>query len=222
VSASSSTRVQDLSQTELTAVCQVCHEAGQRDAQFYVVGAGLPSLPRVLAEARSYAEPLFEYWPIGALGPADASIALTRPAADVDVTWNDDVVSAVVEGSSGYPYVLQEFGKAAWDYAPGRAITLNDAAVGIRAGTEGLDHGFFRSRWERVNVSERANMRAMADVEGPSKSGEVAHRLGKRATAVAPTRATSIHKGLIYAPQHGLVAFTVPGMADFIKRQPTA
>jgi hypothetical protein len=45
--------------------------------------------------------------------------------------------------------------------------------------------------------------------------------LGKRATAVAPTRATLIHKGLIYAPQHGLVAFTVPGMADFINRQPT-
>jgi hypothetical protein len=109
--------------------------------------------------ARSYAERLFEYRPIGALGPADASIALTRPAADVDVTWNDDAVSAVVEGSSGYPYFLQEFGKAAWDYAPGPAITLDDAAVGIRAGTESLDHGFFRSRWERVNASERAYMR---------------------------------------------------------------
>jgi AAA ATPase domain len=215
--------MQDLTEAELTAVCQACHEAGQRDAQFYVVGAGLPSLPRVLAEARSYAERLFEYWPIGALGPADASIALTRPAADVDVTWNDDAVLAVVNDSAGYPYFLQEFGKAAWDYAPGPAITRSDAAVGIRAGTESLDHGFFRSRWERVNASERAYMRAMADDDdGPSQSGEVAQRLGKRATAVAPTRATLIHKGLIYAPQHGLIAFTVPGMAGFIKRQPTA
>lgn len=27
-------------------------------------------------------------------------------------------------------------------------------------------------------------------------------------------------KGLIYAPERGLVAFTVPGMVDFINRQP--
>ncbi|WP_197067849.1 hypothetical protein [Actinomyces polynesiensis] len=32
-------------------------------------------------------------------------------------------------------------------------------------------------------------------------------------------RARLIHKGLIYAPDHGIVAFTVPGMAGFIDRQ---
>lgn len=28
-----------------------------------------------------------------------------------------------------------------------------------------------------------------------------------------------IYKGLVYAPEHGLVAYTVPGMAAFISRQ---
>ncbi len=32
-------------------------------------------------------------------------------------------------------------------------------------------------------------------------------------------RANLINKGLIYAPEHGMVQFTVPGMADFIKWQ---
>ncbi len=36
---------------------------------------------------------------------------------------------------------------------------------------------------------------------------------------VGPTRANLIHKGLVYAPEHGLIAYTVPGMADFIERQ---
>jgi hypothetical protein len=35
-----------------------------------------------------------------------------------------------------------------------------------------------------------------------------------------PARASLISKGLIFAPEHGIVAFTVPGMADFIQRQP--
>ncbi len=58
------------------------------------------------------------------------------------------------------------------------------------------------------------------DGDGPALSGEVARRLGKtRVQQVGPTRANLIHKGLIYAPEHGQVAYTVPGMADFVRRQ---
>ena len=86
---------------------------------------------------------------------------------------------------------------------------------------DSLDHGFFRSRWERVTRSEREYLRAMAvGGDEPSESGEVARRLNKKASAVGPTRANLIAKGIIYAPEHGLIAFTVPGMAEFIRRQP--
>lgn len=59
-----------------------------------------------------------------------------------------------------------------------------------------------------------------SDGDAGSSSGEVAARLGPAPTASAPPRASLISKGLIYAPEHGVVAFTVPGMADFIRRQP--
>jgi len=214
--------MQDLTKEELAAVCQACHEAGQQDAQFYVVGAGLPSLPRALADARSYAERLFDYWSIGALSPEDAAAALTKPALEVGVEWDPAAVGMVVERSAGYPYFLQEYGKETWDFAPGPSITSEDAAVGIRAGVDSLDHGFFKSRWERATLGERRYMRAMAaGGEEPSESSAVALRLGKKMSSAGPTRAGLIHKGLVYAPEHGLVAFTVPGMADFINRQPT-
>lgn len=213
--------MQDLTSEELAAICQACHEAGQQEAQFYVIGAGLPSLPGILADARSYAERLFDYWPIGALEASDAAIALIHPAAEADVVWDEDAVNAVVEGSEGYPYFLQEFGKAAWDFAAGPKIVLQDALDGIQAGTDNLDHGFFSSRWDRATPAERDYMRAMAiDGDRPSQSGEVARRLGKKSTSVGPTRAGLIHKGLVYAPEHGLIAFTVPGMSNFINRQP--
>jgi hypothetical protein len=213
--------MQDLTKEELAAVCQACHEAGQQDAQFYVVGAGLPSLPRALADARSYAERLFDYWSIGALSPEDTAAALTKPALEVAVEWDPAAVGIVVEHSAGYPYFLQEYGKETWDFAPGPSITLEDAETGVRAGTDGLDHGFYRIRWERATPAERRYMRAMAvDGDGPSESGEVARRLEKKASAVGPARAALIAKGLVFAPDNGLVAFTVPGMAGFINRQP--
>lgn len=136
------------------------------------------------------------------------------------MAWDQAAVGSVIERSGGYPYFLQEFGKATWDFASGPTITVSDAAVGIRAGTASLDRGFFTSRWERAAPREREYMGAMAvDGENSSQSGQVARRLGKRASSVGPTRASLIERGLVYAPEHGLIAFTVPGMADFIRRQ---
>lgn len=50
-------------------------------------------------------------------------------------------------------------------------------------------------------------------------SSEVASSLGKKAAQVSTVRDRLISKGLIYAPEHGLLAYTVPGMAAFIDRQ---
>jgi hypothetical protein len=59
-----------------------------------------------------------------------------------------------------------------------------------------------------------------ADGDAGSSSGDVAARLGRSVTSFGPARASLIAKGLIFAPEHGVVAFTVPGMANFIERQP--
>jgi hypothetical protein len=213
--------MQELATDELAAICTAAHEAGQRDAPFYVVGAGLPSLPGLLADARSYAERLFAYRPIGPLAVEAATLAVRRPAESQDVTWAADALDVVVAAAGGYPYFLQEFAKATWDYAPGPGIEATDAGLGVRAGLAKLDAGVFSSRWNRATPAERDDLRAMADDgEGTTSSGEVARRLGKRSVQqVAPTRANLIHKGLVYAPEHGWVGYTVPGMAAFIRRQ---
>jgi hypothetical protein len=213
--------MQELSLSELAAICSAVHETGQRSVPFYVVGAGLPSLPGLLAEARSYAERLFDYRPIGPLTGPDAEVAVVRPAELQGVSWQAEAVEAIIAASGGYPYFVQEFAKATWDYAPGPAVTAADATLGIQAGRDKLDSGFFASRWNRATPGERDYLRAMApDGDGPAASSEVARRLGKRTVQqVGPVRARLIHKGLVYAPEHGLVAYTVPGMADFINRQ---
>jgi len=43
--------------------------------------------------------------------------------------------------------------------------------------------------------------------------------MGRPPSALGPARASLISKGLIYAPEHGQIAYTVPGMAQFITRQ---
>lgn len=211
---------QDLSQEELTAVCSAAHQAGQLGWPLLFALTGLPSLPRVLAEAKSYSERLFLFAQIEHLDDPLAWEAITKPAEDEGVLWDDNAVRFVVHETSGYPYFLQQFGQDTWNEAPGPTITLSDAKIGAARGRSTLDVGFFRARWDRATRAEQAYLRAMAvDGDGGSPSGEVAVRLGKRASSLGPARASLIAKGLIYAPEHGVVAFTVPGMADFIQRQ---
>lgn len=210
---------QDLSAEELATLCTTAHAAGQDNWRVLFAFAGLPSLPRILAEARSYAE-RFRYMKIQQLESDVAAQALTIPAALEDAHWDDEAIDVVVRASRRYPYFLQQFGQETWHVAPGPVITRHDAALGVAQGTNDLDNGFFRARWDRATRAERAYLRAMAvDGDEGSSSSDVAARLTRKPASLGPTRAALIAKGLIYAPEHGIVAFTVPGMSAFIGRQ---
>ena len=215
--------MQDVDDELTAAMIAVQHLAGQRGWPFFIVAAGLPSLPARLSSVRSYAERLFDYHSIGPLDHAAAANALTQPAQRMGAHYTPDAVELLVRAAAGYPYFLQEYGKAIWDLAPDAEFTLDDAAAALELGRAQLDQGFFPARWDRATPAERDYLTAIAaDGNSGSRSGDVARRLGKKLTGLGPVRAQLISKGLIYAPEHGRVAFTVPGMADYIGRQHVA
>lgn len=210
---------QDLTNEELTTLAVVAQAAAEDTWPVLFALAGLPSLPQVLAQAKSYTE-RFQHIPIEKLSWEDARAALELPAVQEQVSWDPDALTFVVEQSGRYPYFIQQFGQEAWKEAHGTKIELEDARVGVAVGQHRLDAGFFRSRWDRTTTAEKRYLQAMCSNDDSSVgSGEVAARLGKSIGSLGPTRASLIHKGLIYAPDHGVVAFTVPGMSAFISRQ---
>jgi hypothetical protein len=213
---------QDLTTEELNTICAIAHEAGQSQWRLIIALAGLPSLPQLLAEAKSYAERLFIYERIEELGDDLARDALTVPASQEAVAWELDAVNFTVEATRGYPYFLQQFGQDIWNEATTSPITLIDAKIGAAKANAALDTGFYRVRWDRTNKSEKKYLRAMS-IDGDSAGSyysAVATRLGLQPKSLGPTRANLIAKGLIFAAEHGIVAFTVPGMASFIQHQP--
>lgn len=134
--------------------------------------------------------------------------------------WQVPATALVVAEASGYPHFLQQFGQETWKEARGPIITLQDARFGVIRGEAALDTGFFRARWDRAIRTEQQYRRAMAsDTQDTTSSRDVASRLGREANSLGPARSSLIAKGLVCAPDHGVVALTVPGMADFIQRQ---
>jgi len=212
--------MQELDAAQMSAICRACHHAGQDGLPFYTVGAGLPNLAAALAEAESYVERLFEYRLIDRLPEPAAREALTGPATQNGVSWTAAAADVALAESRGYPYFIQQFGKSTWDAAVGdHEITIDDALLGVTDGQQMLDNGLYTSRWERATPGEREMLRMMAlDNDAPSAIGEVAQRLGRPTTAISPTRAQLIAKGIVYSPERGQIAFTVPSMADFVRR----
>ncbi|WP_020076612.1 ATP-binding protein [Cryocola sp. 340MFSha3.1] len=97
--------LQDAPLEDLRALNLALHELGQDPFPVPVVfiGAGLPSLPAVLADATSYAERLYDYRSIGLLDEQAAREAFSVPARAQGVDWQPDALAAVVDHAAGYP-----------------------------------------------------------------------------------------------------------------------
>jgi hypothetical protein len=212
--------MQDLRPDDVSALCAACHELSQSGAPLVVVGAGLPHLPAVLSASKSYSERLFRYLRIDRLERAEADRAVLAPIERESAGIAPDALDALFEASSGYPYFIQAYGKAAWDAAPADPITAEDVLVAAPEAEAELAVGFFGSRYERATPAEREYLRAMAELtEGRDEgagSTDVAVFLGRKPSSLSPSRDSLIKKGLIYSAERGQIAFTVPHFGRFL------
>ena len=197
------------------------HKISQQNLPVALVGAGLPSLPTQLREAKPYAERLFSYHQLGRLAEPAARKALVLPAEREGVTYEPEAVTLILERSDGYPYFIQDYGRVVWSEAGSSPITLADVEEAASIVQEDLDQEFFDNRVEEATAGERRYMAAMAKLgDGPQKTSDVSDALGfKSQSSGSRVRLDLIKKGLIYSPGHGRVDFTVPHFADFMRRR---
>lgn len=212
--------VQYLSSEELGALITAIHRTVQLNLPVVLVGAGLPQLPGLTGDAKSYAERLFEFPEIGSLDPREARDVLRLPVRDQGIRYTRQALDAILDRTRGYPYFLQEWGYEVWNKAqaggPIDRAAVDAAAPVVR---RKLDTNFFLVRMDRITPAERTYLFAMAELgSGPHRSGDIAARLGVKVESVAPRRSSLIQKGMIYSPAHGDTAFTVPMFDEFLRR----
>jgi hypothetical protein len=211
--------LQYVPEAQLSALISALHRTAQRGLPVTMVGAGLPPLLGQMGEAKSYAERLFEFVPIGPLDPVAAADAIRLPIEREEEQIDEEAVAAIVRATQGYPYFLQEWGKHSWDTAEQSPITADDVAIAGLIAVAELDASFFRVRFDQLAPAEKRYLRAMAELgPGPHRSGDIADRLGVKVSSVAPTRNSLIRKGMLFSPAHGDTAFTVPLFDEFLKR----
>lgn len=211
--------MQYVPEEQLAALITALHRLSQKQLPLTLVGAGLPQLPGQFGDAKSYAERLFEFPIIGPLSKADAKFALSEPAREEGVEYQDEALDKIYLETQGYPYFLQEWGKHAWDVAESSPITVADVEVASKSAIAALDDSFFRVRFDRTTPFEKKYLRAMAELgAGPHRSGDIASMMNREVSQVAPARSSLIKKGMIWSPAHGDTAFSVPLFNEYLTR----
>jgi hypothetical protein len=211
--------MQYLTETELSALIMAMHQIEQRRLPFILVGAGLPQLVGLAGKSKSYAERLFNFPKIDALGDRDARSALSLPVQKEGVRFEPQALDEIMRVTRGYPYFLQVWGYRTWNLATRSPITLGTVKGAHDAVLRDLDSNFFRVRFDRLTPREKDYLRAMAELgSGSHRSGDIAEIMEVEVRSVAPLRANLIKKGMIYSPAHGDTAFTVPLFDEYMKR----
>lgn len=211
--------LQYVKEEELAVLITALHRTAQRQLPVIVIGAGLPQLRGRMGEAKSYAERMFEFPEIGALPREAAKVAITKPLRDENVDVTPEALDRIVEETQGFAYFVQEWGKHSWDVAQTSPIDEGDVENASIAAVAALDESFFRVRFDRLTPGERKYLRAMAELgPGPHRSGDIASELDRAVSSLGPVRSQLIVKGMIWSPNHGDTAFTVPMFDAFMRR----
>lgn len=161
-------------------------------------------------------------------------LAVFDPAFDQGVIWDDLALDVLVREAEGYPYFVQLYASETWIRADGEPRVTADhvlaAEVPVR---RQLDVGLYSARYDRLSDREREYVDAMVEVMGTTggdlgfrrqrvSSGQVAAALGKTLSAVGQSRDRVIRKGIVHSPQFGMLEFSVPGFADYVRRRSAA
>jgi hypothetical protein len=211
--------MQVLRKHELSALIAALHRINHEKLPIAFVGAGLPQIVGLAAEAKSYAERLFRFVSIGPLAKPDAIAAIEQPARALGVSYAPEAITQILDNTQGYAYFLQQWGHDAWNVAQSdKTITWSDVSEATDIALRTLDESFFKARYDKCVIAEREYMRGMAELgPGAHSSEDIAKIIGGDPVEALNLCEQLTKKGMIYSSIEGL-NFTVPLFDQFMKR----
>jgi hypothetical protein len=211
--------MQNLDASALAAICMAFHRISQKSLPVALVGTGLPQLPRLLREAKPYAERLFQYRDLDRLPDASARSALITPAERLGIHYEEDAARTIVSECGGYPYFIQEYGRVLWREVDQSPISRQDFTATHEIILNELDSRFFKDRFESATDAEQRYLVVMAELaEAPYRTAEIASAGYRARSSASEPRDGLLKKDLIWSPRRGYVDFTVPHFAQYIRR----
>lgn len=204
---------------ELRELATTVQHAFREERELAFVGAGLASAisdvvnDEVLTFLRRA-----ERHPLGSVGHADVERALREPVESAGRTIAADALEVMVEGTRGYPFLIQLVGAQTWRLNPAAAeITINDAQQGVADALRRLGALIYEPALAEASAIDKSFLLAMAKDEGPSKMADIQHRLDVDVNYASQYRLRLIAAELIEPTGHGYVDFALPYLREYLR-----
>jgi AAA ATPase domain len=143
--------------------------------------------------------------------PTDAvRLGLQQTAALGGGRFTGHALDLAVQVTAGFPYMLQLVGYWAWDHSRNTTIDIDD----VRAALPRCEHeliGAITGTALNLSPVDEQYLEAMALDDGPSRTGELAQRIGRNPQHAGVYRRRLLQRGVIIDAGTGLVDFAVPG-----------
>lgn len=145
--------------------------------------------------------------------------ALVVPARDAGLPFDRDGAAAAVDGSRGYPFLVQLMGSEAFrcaQRAGSAEITEQHVAAALPRTLRIMGQNVHDTALATLSPKDRAYLDAMTLDAGPSRTGTIAQRLGVTPGHAGMYRRRLLDHGVIAAPQRGVVEFALPYLREHL------
>ena len=159
---------------------------------------------------------------LGPVDDADVADALRTPLQASRHTISDAALDVAVEGTGGYPFLIQLVGY--WVYKAAAAgdkqsVRVDEAAAaaGVQAARRRLGSLVHEPALRDLSEVDRTFLSKMAQDDGPSRMADVAERMAVNANYASQYRRRLIAADLIYPTGYGRVDYTLPHLREYLR-----
>jgi len=199
-------------------VIQEVTRVGQLPMAF--IGAGLPILEdTLLADTNVTFLQRCARYEVGFLEPTEAWTALAEPVRERGGHMPAEAVDHAVAVSQGYPFMVQLVGFHAWQAAsdPTTAVTLQDVVDGTEIARRQVGQLVVAPMWRDLSEGSQRFLAAMALDDGPSRTSDIAARLGVSGGYVSVYRRRLMSSGMVAAAGNGRLDFALSATRQWVR-----
>jgi hypothetical protein len=209
---------------ELRQLATTVQHAFRENRQLAFVGAGLASAitdvvnDEVLTFLRRAERHI-----LGPVASHDVARALRLPVEESGRKVADEVLEVMVEGTRGYPFLIQLIGAQVWRLRSSEsAISMESARDGVSNALRRLGRLVYEPALADASDIDKSFLLAMAKDDGPSRMKDIQERLGIDANFASQYRLRLIASELIESTGHGYVDFALPYLRDYLREHAAA
>jgi len=204
---------------ELRELATTVQHAFREEREVAFVGAGLASAVSdvVNDEVLTFLRRA-ERHHLGSVGRDDVARAIREPVEANGRRLADDVLAEMVEGTRGYPFLIQLVGARVWRRHPSEPeISMEDARLGVSDALRRLGSLVHEPAIADASEIDRSFLLAMAKDDGPSKMADVQRRLNVDVNYASQYRLRLIAAELIEPVRRGYVDFALPYLREYLR-----